>query len=67
MKHKPSIIDLGLLAAMMGVATYLAYSVNIFVDEPGTSDHHLRIETDELLLLGALLMLGLLIFSIRRF
>jgi diguanylate cyclase (GGDEF)-like protein len=66
-KHKFSIIDLGALAAAMGVVAYVAYSVDIFANEANVSAKALTFELDELMLLGALLMFGLLIFAIRRY
>ena len=66
-KHKVSILDLGALAAAMAVAAYLAFSVDIFANEAGLSEKTLTLEIDELMLLGGLLMLGLLIFAIRRY
>src|SRR3569623_993442 len=66
-KHKVSILDLGALAAVMAVAAYLAFSIDIFANEAGVSEKTLTLEVDELMLLGGLLMLGLLIYAIRRY
>src|SRR3569623_1815637 len=66
-KHKVSILDLGALAAAMAVAAYLAFSVDIFANDAGGSEKTLTLEIDELMLLGGLLMLGLLIFALRRY
>ena len=67
MKHKFSLIDLGILTAVMGVAVYLAYALDIFATEPHVSERRLTIELDEMLLLGGLLSVGLLVFVIRRY
>jgi diguanylate cyclase (GGDEF)-like protein len=67
MKHKVSILDLGAIAAAMLVAAYFAFSVDVFVTEGAVPEKTLGIELDELIALGGMLMLGLLVFSIRRY
>lgn len=66
-RHKVSILDLGALVALMAVATYIAFTVDIFANEPGVSEKTLTIELDEMMLLGVVLLLGLLVFALRRF
>jgi diguanylate cyclase (GGDEF)-like protein len=67
MKHKVSLIDLGIMAAALGVAGYIAFAVDIFANESGVSEKKLTLELDEMLLLGGLLALGLLAFAVRRY
>jgi GGDEF domain-containing protein len=45
----------------------IALEFDLFVNADGRSAQEVRIETNEALLLGTLLALGLLVFSIRRF
>jgi len=67
LQHKLSIIDLGVLTGIMGVATYVAFAVDIFANEPGVPEKTLTLELDEIMLLGAVLLAGLLIFAVRRY
>ena len=67
LKHRVSIIDLGILAAILGVLAYVAFAVDIFANESGVPEKTLTFELDEIMLLGGLLMLGLLVFAIRRY
>jgi len=66
-RHRYSIKDLTLLAAVMAVAAYVAWGVDVFVHEGELSPHDALIELDEMGLLGALLCLGLLLFGWRRY
>ncbi|MEE7565602.1 GGDEF domain-containing protein, partial [Xanthomonas sp. Kuri4-3] len=67
MRHRVSLGDLGVIAAVLSVLTYIAYAYDIFVTEGSTSAAGQTVELDEMLLIGATLLLGLLIFSIRRY
>ena len=65
-RHRVSLSELAILFASMLVVTYIAYSVDLFWDEGQLTPHQAVIELDEALLLGGLLVLGLLVFAIRR-
>jgi diguanylate cyclase (GGDEF)-like protein len=62
-----SIIDGATLLAGLGVATYVAFACDLFVNENHVTVHQQTIELDEALLLGILLAVGLLIFAWRRY
>ena len=66
-RHKASIKDLSIVAMVMLVAVFYAWQVDIFVNEGTATRHEQTIELDEVLLLGGLLMLAMLVFSIRRY
>jgi predicted signal transduction protein with EAL and GGDEF domain len=66
-QHRTSFKDLSLIIAMMLVASYYAWRVDIFKNENGLASKDQTIEVDELLLLGGLLMTTLLIFAVRRY
>lgn len=66
-RHRVSIRDLGLIALVMLVVTDFAYEIDIFRTEGQVTPVEHTIELDEALMLGAILMVALLIFSIRRF
>jgi len=66
-RHKIGIQDLGVLVGVMAVATYIAFEIDIFKNEGNAPPRQQTIELDEALLLGAILALGLLAFSIRRY
>lgn len=61
------LIDAVILVAALLAATLVALEFDLFMDADGRSASEVRIETDEALLLGTLLALGLLVFSVRRF
>ncbi len=67
MRHQVSFHDLGILAALMAVLTYICYAFDIFVTEGQVSSKEQTIELDEVLLLGVALAVGLLIFAGRRY
>ncbi|WP_442578217.1 putative bifunctional diguanylate cyclase/phosphodiesterase [Mesorhizobium sp. ASY16-5R] len=67
MRHRVSIQDLGILAAVLLVLGYVALEIDIFAHEGGVSPQEQKIELNEMLLLGAALAVGLLIFAIRRY
>jgi diguanylate cyclase (GGDEF)-like protein len=66
-RHKVQIQDLSVLVAVLLVMAFIAFEVDIFVTEGTVAESGKKIELDELLLLGGLLSLGLLLFSIRRY
>ena len=67
MKHQTSIRDFSILVAVFVVGLYLAFEYDIFRKSFGGSVHERAIELDEALLLGGVMAVGLLIFSIRRY
>lgn len=66
-KHRMSIQDLSLIAAILCVLGYLAFEVDVFVAQGTLSTEEKIVELDEALLLGAVLAVGLLIFAVRRY
>ncbi|MDQ6433073.1 EAL domain-containing protein [Mesorhizobium sp. LHD-90] len=67
MRHRVSIQDLGVIAAIMLVLAYIAFEIDIFAHEGRASFEDERITLNEMLLLGTVLSVGLLIFAIRRY
>ncbi|RYE52081.1 MAG: GGDEF domain-containing protein, partial [Rhizobiaceae bacterium] len=66
-RHRITIGDLSLLAAVLASAAYIAFDVDIFMHESQLTPRRAVIELDEMALLGALLAIGLLIFGWRRY
>lgn len=67
MRHRVSLHDLGILAALFAVLAYVCYAFDVFVTEGQVSLAEQTIELDEVLLLGVALAVGLLIFAGRRY
>ncbi|QIG51546.1 EAL domain-containing protein [Nordella sp. HKS 07] len=67
LKHRVSLRDLGMLAAVIAVITYIAFEIDIFATATGASEHERRIDLNEALLIGGILAFGLLIFAMRRY
>lgn len=63
-RHRVSLQDLFLIAVTMAVAAFVLFQVNVFADGPTPAGN--EIEPDEMPILGALLCVGMLIFSWRR-
>ncbi|KQP81114.1 hypothetical protein ASF60_22355 [Methylobacterium sp. Leaf113] len=61
------LIDAILLVAALLAATLVALEVDLFLNADHHSAEEIRLETNEALLLGTLLSVGLLVFSLRRF
>jgi len=66
-RHRRSFKDLSVVIAVFLVGLYLVCEYDIFKNSDGVSIHEKTVELDEALLLGALVALGLLIFSVRRY
>lgn len=66
-RHRRSIRDLSLILIVMLVATFYAWRVDIFADRRNAAPKEQKIEVDEMLLLGGVLVLALLLFAIRRY
>ncbi len=66
-RHRIGIQDLAIIAAGFAIAANIAYELDIFANEPGIGPKEHAIELDEALLLGCVLAVGFLIFSIRRY
>lgn len=66
-RHRFTIRDLSLIFVGTLVALYLAYAIDIFDNEPGIGVRQAEIELDEALLIGALLGVTLLLYSIRQY
>ena len=56
-----------MLTAVLLVLGYIAFEVDIFLTEGSASSEQKKIELDEALLLGGILAVGMLIFSLRRY
>jgi diguanylate cyclase (GGDEF)-like protein len=66
-RHRNSLKDISILIAVLLVGLYLTFEYDIFKNADGVSVHERTIELDEALLLGAIIALGLLAFSVRRY
>lgn len=66
-RHRASIQDFTILIAGLAVATFLAFEIDVFATEGSVSRQQETLELDEVLLLGAVLAIGLLVFGIRRY
>jgi diguanylate cyclase (GGDEF)-like protein len=66
-RHRRSIKDLSIVVAMLLVATFLVFEIDVFANEARMTVKEETIELDEVLLLGALLAVGLLVFAVRRY
>lgn len=66
-RHRFAIADLSIIIAVILVACFVAFEVDIFENEGSVTVHEETIELDEALCIGGLLTVGLLIFSIRRY
>lgn len=66
-RHRVSIQDLSIIAAALLVAGFLAFEFDIYVSEANQTPQEQVIELDEALTLGALLTVGMLLFSVRRY
>ena len=67
LRHRVSIQDIGVIAAVLAVLGYVALEVDIFATESSASLRQEKIDLNEMLLLGTVLAVGLLIFAIRRY
>lgn len=65
-RYRAALADLMMLTAVMAVAVFGAFEIDLFSNETGVSRAAETIELDEALLLATLLMLGLLAFAFRR-
>jgi diguanylate cyclase (GGDEF)-like protein len=66
-RHRTSLKDFSILIAIILVGLYFTFEIDIFENSNGASVHQRTIELDEALLLGAIMALGLLVFSVRRY
>src|ERR1700733_7744522 len=66
-KHRTSLKDLSILIALILVGLYLTFEFDISKNSDGVSVHERTIELDDALLLGGIVALGLLAFSVRRY
>lgn len=66
-RHRVSIQDLGIIAAVLLVASFLAFEFDIYINEASETLQEQVVELDEALTLGSLLAAGMLIFSVRRY
>jgi diguanylate cyclase (GGDEF)-like protein len=66
-KHRHSVTDLSIIIASVLVGLYLALEYDFFQQEGHKTLKQQTIELDEALLIGALLAIGMLIFSFRRY
>jgi len=66
-RHRTTLKDFSILIAIFLVGLYFTFEIDIFENSNGASVHERTIELDEALLLGAIMALGLLVFSVRRY
>jgi diguanylate cyclase (GGDEF)-like protein len=66
-RYRTSIKDISILIAVLFVGLYLTFEYDIFKNSDGVTVHEGIIELDEALLLGGIMALGLLAFSVRRY
>jgi diguanylate cyclase (GGDEF)-like protein len=66
-RHKTSLKDASMLIVVFLTGLYWTFEYDIFKNSDGVSMHEHTIELDEALLLGGIMTLGLLVFSIRRY
>ena len=67
MRHRFALVDLSLVFAVVLVAAFVAFEVDIYENEDKVSRREETIELDEALSLGGVLAIGLLIFAARRY
>ena len=66
-RHRFAIQDLTLVLAVVIVATFVAFEIDIYANENSVTRREETIELDEVLTLGGILCIGLLVFSARRY
>ncbi len=66
-RHRIALSDLSIIIAVVLVACFVAFEVDVFANEGTIGVHEETIELDEALSIGGLLTVGLLIFAIRRY
>jgi diguanylate cyclase (GGDEF)-like protein len=66
-RYRTSLKDISILVAVFLVGLYLTFEYDIFKNSDGVAVHARTIELDEALLLGGIMALGLLAFSVRRY
>ena len=67
MRRRTSLKDISILIAVCLSGLYWTFELDIFKNSNGVSVHERTVELDEALLLGVIITLGLLVFSIRRY
>src|SRR5580698_417783 len=66
-RYRTSLKDISVLIAVLLVGLYLTFEYDLFKNSDGVAVHKRTIELDEALLLGGIMALGLLAFSVRRY
>jgi diguanylate cyclase (GGDEF)-like protein len=66
-RYRTSLKDVSILAAVFLVGLYLVFEYDIFKNSDGVAVHEKTIELDEALLLGGIMAVSLLAFSVRRY
>ncbi|MEG9438203.1 EAL domain-containing protein [Edaphobacter sp. HDX4] len=66
-RHRKSLGELSIVALIIVVGLYLTFEYDLFTMAGHATPHEKTIELDEALLLGAIVSLGLLVFSIRHY
>ena len=66
-RHRTQLKDVSILVAVFLTGLYWTFEYDIFKNSDGVSVHEHTIELDEALLLGGIMTLGLLVFSVRRY
>ncbi|HVG27913.1 MAG TPA: EAL domain-containing protein [Acidobacteriaceae bacterium] len=66
-RHRTSIKDFSILIAVLLVGLYLVFEYDLFRNSDGVTLHQETVELDEALLLGGIMAIGLLGFSVRRY
>ncbi|WP_066130088.1 putative bifunctional diguanylate cyclase/phosphodiesterase [Bordetella ansorpii] len=67
MKHRVSMTDLSMLMVVLVILGYFCYEFDLFLTEGRIDPAEQVVELDEALLVSGVLMLGLLVFSLRRY
>jgi diguanylate cyclase (GGDEF)-like protein len=66
-RYRNSLKDVSILIVVLLVGLYLAFEFDIFSRSYGVAGHKKTIDLDEALLLGGIMTMGLLAFSVRRY
>jgi predicted signal transduction protein with EAL and GGDEF domain len=66
-RYRTSLKDFSILIAVFLVGLYLTFEYDIFKNSDGVAMHERTVELDETLLLGGIMALGLLAFSVWRY
>jgi diguanylate cyclase (GGDEF)-like protein len=66
-RHRTKVRELSIIAGVFILGLYLTFEYDFFTTAADATEHGKMIQFDEALFLGAIVAIGLLLFSIRRF